>query len=123
MLGRRLLRRLNTPPVHLVGGVSAKDRAIPLAAVARVTSTVAEDVTGDSPPMQMQVISREPSGAGGRVEYVLQAYQFAGRYAFATENGRPVYTASTPAQRARGMYACDPATLKMSNGDEPYLAI
>lgn len=123
MLGRRLLRRLNTAPAHLTGGVSVKDRTIPLAAVARVRSGVVEDVTGASPDVLMQVISREPSGAGGRVEYVLQSYQFAGRYAFATDNARPVYTASSDAQRARGLYACDPVTLKMSNGEEPYRAI
>ncbi len=123
MLGRRLLRRLNTAPAHLVGGVSAKDRAIPLAAVARVQSGVIEDATGASPAVLMQVISREPSGAGGRVEYVLQSYQFGGRYGFATETARPDYVASNEPQRARGFYACDPLTLKMSNGDEPYLAI
>lgn len=123
MLGRRLLLRLNTAPAHLTGGVSTKDRAIPLAAAVRVRSSVIEDADGNHPETMMQVISREPSGAGGRVEYVLQAYQFSGRYAYATENARPVYLASTPAQRARGMYACDPVTLKMSNGDEPYRAI
>ncbi|MFO1202993.1 MAG: hypothetical protein U1E58_10205 [Tabrizicola sp.] len=123
LVGRRLLRRLNTAPAHLVGGVSVKDRAVPLAAVARVTSGVIEDEVGRSPVRLMQVISREPSGAGGRVEYVLQAYQFAGRYGFATENARPTYPASNDAQQTRGMYACNPATLKMSNGDEPYLAI
>lgn len=123
MLGRRLLRRLNTAPAHLVGGVAVKDRGIPLAAVARVRSGVIEDETGGSPVRLMQAISREPSGAGGRVEYVLQSYQFAGRYGFATETARPGYLASTEAEQARGMYACDPVTLKMSNGDEPYLAI
>jgi hypothetical protein len=123
LVGRRLLRRLNTAPAHLVGGVSVKDRAVPLGAVARVTSKVIEDEVGGSPVRLMQVISREPSGAGGRVEYVLQSYQFAGRYGFATENARPSYAASSDSQRARGLYACDPITLKMSNGDEPYLAI
>lgn len=122
-LGRRLLGRFKTAPRHLTVRVDPKDRTIPLAAVVEVTSRQFQDDTGNSLPNLMQVISREPTGAGGEVEYVLQAYQFAGRYAYATENTRPVYLASSAAQRARGFYACDPVTLKMSNGEEPYRAI
>lgn len=123
MLGRRLLSRFNTAPIRLRATVSVKDRNIPLAAVVRVASDVFEDATGQSAPRLMQVISREPTGEAGEVEYILQAFQFGGRYGFATENARPSYTASTDEQRARGMYACNPVTLKMSNGDEPYRAI
>lgn len=123
VLGRRLLRRLNTAPKRLAAEVSPKDRQIPLAAVCPVETDVMQDDVGRPKPQSMQVISRAPTGHGGKVQLVLQAYQFAGRYAFATQNDRPDYLASSEAQRARGMYACDPVTLKMSNGDEPYLAI
>lgn len=122
-LGRRLLSRFKTAPRHLTVMVDPKDRAVPLAAVVELTAKAVQDDYGDSLPTLMQVISREPSGAGGDVEYTLQAYQFAGRYAYATENTRPSYLASSAAQRARGFYACDPVTLKMSNGEEPYRAI
>jgi hypothetical protein len=122
-LGRRLLGRFRVAPRHLTVRVDPKDRTIPLAAVVEVTTRQLQDDTGASLPTLMQVISREPTGAGGDVEYVLQAYQFAGRYAYATENTRPNYLASSEAQRARGFYACDPVTLKMSNGEEPYRAI
>lgn len=122
-LGRRLLARFKNAPRHLTVTVDPKDRQIPLAAVVEVTTRQFQDENGESLPTLMQVISREPNGPGGDVEYVLQAFQFAGRYGYATENTRPVYLASSAAQRARGMYACDPVTLKMSNGDEPYRAI
>jgi hypothetical protein len=122
-LGRRLLSRFKSAPRLLTVRVDPKDRTIPLAAVCLVSTRQFQDDTGESLPTLMQVISREPTGAGGDVEYRLQAYQFAGRYAYATENTRPVYLASSEAQRARGFYACDPVTLKMSNGDEPYRAI
>lgn len=122
-LGRRLLGRFKYAPRHLTVRVDPKDRTIPLAAVVEVSTRQFQDDTGNSLPSLMQVISREPTGAGGEVEYILQAYQFGGRYAYATENTRPSYAASSEAQRARGFYACDPVTLKMSNGDEPYRAI
>ena len=122
-LGKRLLARFKTAPRRVKGRVDPKDRAIPLAAVAEVTTRQFQDDIGESLPALMQIISREPTGAGGDVDYVLQAFQFAGRYAYATENTRPNYAASNAAQRARGMYACNTATLKMSNGDEPYRAI
>lgn len=122
-LGRRLLRRFKVAPRRLTITVDPKDRTIPLAAVVEVTTRQLQDETGASLPTLMQVISREPTGPGGEVEYTLQEYQFAGRYCYATDNARPTYSTSSAAQRARGMYACDPATLKMSNGDEPYRAI
>lgn len=122
-LGRRLLSRFVAAPRRLRLTVDKKDRAIPLAAVVEVTSRVLQDATGAALPSLWQVISREPTGAGGDVEYTLQAFEFKGRYGYATENGRPTYAASSAAQRARGMYACVTATLKMSNGDEPYRAI
>lgn len=123
VLGRRLLRRLNTAPKRLTAEVAPKDRQIPLAAVCPVQTDVMQDDIGRPLAQNMQLISRAPTGHGGKVQLVLQAYQFAGRYAYATENTRPDYVASSEAQRARGMYAADPFTLKMSNGDEPFLAI
>lgn len=122
-LGKRLLARFKNAPRRFRLTVDPKDRTIPLAAVAELTTRQVQDAYGASLPVLAQMMSREPSGPGGDVEYVLQAFQFAGRYAYATENTRPVYGASSDAQRARGFYACDPVTLKMSNGDEPYRAI
>lgn len=121
-LGKRLLSRFVNAPRRLVLTVDPKDRTIPLAAVVEVTTRLLQDETGASNPQFWQVISREPSGPGGDVELVLQAYTFGPRYAYATEDTRPTYLASTRAQRLRGMYACDPVTLKMSNGDDPYRA-
>jgi len=122
-LGRRLLARFRVAPRHLTVTLDPKDRTIPLAAVVEVTTRQFQDDYGQSLPTLMQVISREPTGTDGEVEYVLQAYQFAGRYGYATENTRPSYAASSAAQRARGMYACGTLTLKMSDGSEPYRAI
>lgn len=122
-LGVRLLSRFVNGARRLVLTVDCKDRAIPLAAVVEVTTNLIQDETGAPLSGKWQVISREPTGPGGDVEYILQAYQFAGRYGYATESTRPSYSASSAVQRARGFYACNSATLQMSNGDEPYRAI
>lgn len=122
-LSNRLLNRFAVAPVRVVLTLDAKDRAIGLADVLSVTSSGVLDETGKPVATLLQVVRRSEPDRGHRVEITAQAFQFSGRYAYATENGRPTYAASTAAQRARGMYACGNSTLKMSNGDEPYRAV
>ncbi len=122
-VSKRLLKRLNTAPMRARVKVDAKDRDIALGDVATVSARIFTDATGATEDRQMQVIGRSEPKPGHEVELIMQAYQFTGRYAYATENTRPTYTASTAAQKARGMYACDNVTLRMSNGDLPYQAI
>lgn len=119
----RILNRFARPPVRVTMTLPATAREIGLAAVLRVLTRGRQDVTGRPVPVMLQVLRRAEAKRGHSVTLTAQAYQFSGRYGYATQNTRPDYPASTPAERARGMYACDPLTLKMPNGDEPYRAI
>lgn len=119
----RLLKRFNTPPIRVKARVAWKDHPIEIADVVNLASRVFQDATGADQVRPMQVIGRSDPTPGHEIELTLQDYAFAGRYGYATENARPSYAASSAAERARGMYACNPSTLKMSNGDEPYRAI
>lgn len=119
----RLLNRFAVAPIRTTLTLSVRGRDIGLASVLRLSSRLVQDVTGRPAPELVEVVQRSEPKRGATVRIVAQLSQFSGRYCYATENTRPDYASSTAAQRARGMYACDPVTLKMSNGDEPYRAI
>ena len=82
-----------------------------------------QDDTGREIEGLFQVTQRSEPRAGERIKIVVQSYQFAGRFAYATANDSPIYALATPAQRDPGMFACDPITLKMPDGSPPYEAI
>ena len=82
-----------------------------------------QDDTGREIEGLFQVTQRSEPRAGERIKIVVQSYQFAGRFAYAMPNGSPKYLPATAAQRDPGMFAADPITLKMPNGDPPYEAI
>jgi hypothetical protein len=123
VLSSRLLRRFNSPPIHARMRLDAKDAAIPLTAVLRVTSQAFLDVTGKPLPTLMQVISRSDPEPGHEIELIAQAYQFAGKYGYSTEDSCPVYIYATVAQKARGEFACDDTTLLLPDGFPAYEAI
>jgi len=54
---------------------------------------------------------------------LLQKFTFDKRYGFITENTRPLYTASSDAQKARGAYFVDENTLEVGDGGKPYVFI
>lgn len=123
VLSKRLLNRFRLAPVRYRIRLDAKDTAIGLADVAMITSEALQDDVGRGVAVPVQIVGRSEPVPGHEIEVIAQAYAFSGRYGYATENTRPTYAASSAAQRARGFYACDSTTLKMSNGDEPYRAI
>src|SRR3989338_8121073 len=123
VLSKRLLNRFRLAPVRYRIRLDAKDTAIGLADVAMITSAALQDEVGRGVAVPVQIVGRSEPVPGHEIELIAQAYAFTGRYGYATENTRPTYAASSAAQRARGFYACDSTTLKMSNGDEPYRAI
>lgn len=119
ILGRRFLQRFVRPPVRYVMEVDASDD-MALTDVATLTSRDISAPDGRSYEQLVQITARADKVSGHRVELKAQAFRFDGRYAYLTENSRPSYLASTPAQRARGAYFCNDSTLRMSNGDEAY---
>lgn len=120
---RRLLKRFDTTPKYATLTLDAKDRHIRLTDVIRLTTAGLQDETGATETALYQVTQRSEAKAGERIRIVAQSYQFSGRFGYATPNDSPTYLMAAPAQRDPGMFACDPVTLRMPNGDPPYEAI
>lgn len=123
ILSRRLLNRFRLAPVQVKIRLDAKDAGIDLTSVLAVQSGQITDDTGAVVATPMQVISRSEPKAGHEIEIVAQSYQFNGRYGYATQNTCPTYAAASDAQRARGCFAVNDATLKFGDGTGPYKAI
>ena len=119
----RLLKRFDTAPTYVTLTLDAKWAAIQLADVVRLRTRGVQDEIGAEKTSLFQVIQRSEPRAGQRMQIVVQSYQFKGRFAFATPNASPVYGSANAAQRDPGIFAADPVTLKMPNGDPPYEAI
>ncbi|AWB48883.1 hypothetical protein HYN69_10550 [Gemmobacter aquarius] len=123
VISKRVLNRFAKQPIRARVHLDQKDGAISLVDVLEVQTGAFQDATGASGNRRMQAIGIADLVPGHEIEVTAQDFDFNSKYGYATENTRPAYTLSTPAQKLRGMYACDNTTLKMSNGDEPYRAI
>jgi hypothetical protein len=122
VLSLRLLYRFNSAPLKVIMTLDAKDSAIGLTDVLRVTSTIFADATGRAVPLLLQVIGRSDPVPGHEIELTAQAYQFAGRYGYCTPDTYPEYDTATAAQRLAGEFAC-PDALTFSDNSGPYEAI
>lgn len=120
ILSRRLLNRFNRQPVLYEIKLDIKDDC-ELVDVVQLSSRVAQDDTGAIATQLMQVIKREDDRSGHSIKITAQKFQFDGRYGYVTENTRPVYTASSAAQKARGAYFVDEGTLLFGDGTGPYV--
>lgn len=119
ILGTRLLNRFRWSPSRYKMTIRY-DQDIKLTDVIRVNSRIHQDDTGLNLDKLMQVEKITIDKPKFQATIEAQTYQFDQRYGFITENTRGTYTASTDAQRARGVYFCDNTTLKMTNGDNAY---
>jgi len=119
VLSKRLLNRFNRQPIEYVIEVDASD-TVDLVNVLRLSSRVAADEAGKPLAQLMQVIQVDDVKVGHKVRITAQKFQFDGRYAYFTENTRPVYDSSTDAQKARGAYWSDGTNL-FSDGTGPYV--
>lgn len=118
VLGRRFLQRFRRQPVRYSMRVDAKDdRALTDVVILR--SRDIADATGRPVDQLAQIISREDVVTGNTVDLEAQAFRFDRLYAYFTENTRPTFLASTPAQKARGAYWAG-ADGKMSDGSDSY---
>jgi hypothetical protein len=120
----RMLKRFEKTPrkaeITLDAGIYGE---IQLTDVIRLNTSGLQSEIGGTETALFEVISRSEPMPGERIKIVAQSYQFSGRFGYATANDVPTYIDATPAQRDPGMFACDPITLKMPNGDQPYEAI
>lgn len=85
-------------------------------------SRIVADESGKSYPQLMQVIRRDDVKNGHSLKVKAQKFQFDQRYAYVTDNTRPLYSASSDAQKARGAYIVDETTLTFpSDNTGPYV--
>lgn len=117
----RLLNRYRRAPVSYNVTVDMKDD-VELTDVISLNTYIVTDETGLITPKLTQVYYRKDDPSGTRVKVKLQGFQFDQRYGKITENSRPTYTLSTPAQREKGTYIVGPS-LTFSDGTGPYQII
>lgn len=87
-LSRRLLKRFRSAPLHV--RLTLDDAApVGLGDVVKLRAGLIQDDTGATPDRAVQVIQRAERPDRAEVEITCQAFDFVGRFAFATENGRP----------------------------------
>lgn len=116
ILSIRLLNRFKALPVRYEVTVDYRDD-VAIADVVSLTSDVITSPTGIPEEQLTQVIKREDIEAGHKLRMTLQRFQFDQRYAYFTENTRPVYTSSTDAQKERGAYWVGVTELFGDGGD------
>lgn len=123
VLSSRLLKRFSATPVQVKVTLDAKDTAIRLTDVLRVTSRIFADTTGKPIPTLLQVTGRSDPTPGHSIELTAQAYQFSGRYGYATPDASPDYAGASAAQKLAGEFAVDDATLIFPDNTPAYEAI
>jgi len=109
-----LLFRYGINPLYVTLSLDAKDRAIKVGDVVRITHRALVDDTGEPFPTILQVIRRLENDPGHRVEYRCQIFGFVNRYGYIMANGSPDYDDATEDEREEGMW--------ISEDDEPYFS-
>lgn len=114
----RLLNRFKRAPVNYEITVDEKD-SLELLDVVRLNTYASTDETGNPRSTLCQVFYRAEDKAGSTVKLKLQAFQFDAEYGRITNNARPVYSASTDAQKDAGTYFVGPS-LMFGDGRSAY---
>lgn len=118
-LAARLLSRYKATPRYLTISLDAKDRAVKVGDVLRITTRTITDSEGNVRPVLWQVISENEIKPGETIVYDCQTYSFIGRFAVYMADGTTTYDLATEAQRnAGGWYANDDG--EMSDGSQGY---
>lgn len=120
---RRLVARYLKTPRYLTISLDAKDRAIKVGTVLRVTTRTITDTEGNERPVLWQVISENEIKPGMTVIYDCQTYAFVGAFGVYMAEGSPVYTVAAaglgPDERPSGAWYAGPDG-KMSDESEGY---
>jgi hypothetical protein len=121
-LSLRLLKRLNTPPIHYTILLDAELKNLNLADVLELDSRVSTDETGLPVKRLLQIIRRTEKKSGHELEVEAQSFRYDGKYGQIMANGSPVYGSATETQKRLGAFFVGP-TLKFGDGGDPYLFI
>jgi len=114
-----LLKRLRDNPRYLTISLDAKDRAYWTADILDVIHRNLVDDTGSTAATRWQVISAEEKRHGEEVEYVLQRFDFTGKYGIWMADDAPVYDDATDDEKLAGAWWSD-ADGKMGDGSDGY---
>lgn len=114
-LSLRLLRRLNTPPVHYTIVLDAELKDINLADVIELDSRVSTDATGLPVKKLLQVIRRTEKKSGHEVEVEAQSFRYDGQYGKIMANGSPVYSAASKTQKDNGAFFLGPGLTEFAD--------
>lgn len=103
-LAKRMLNRFRDPPTVYDIVMDEKDYGIKLIDVVEVTSSKITDETGKAVPTLLQITKKTETKPGIEFEVRAQAFQYTSKYGSITENSRPDYPSSSPAQKSFGAY-------------------
>ncbi len=123
LISWRLLKRFSASPVQIKVKLDAKDIAIGLTDIVELESNSIQDATGLPILTAFQVIAKSEPILGHEIELTLQAYPFDARYGFSADNARGNYGVATKAQKKRGTYIVNSASLLFADGEGPYRLI
>lgn len=118
-LSLRLLKRLNTPPVHYTIVLDAVLKSVNLADVIELDSRVATDETGLPVKKLLQIIRRTEKKSGHEVEVETQSFRYDGRYGQVMVNTAPDYGVASDTEKRLGAFFVG-ASLVFSDGAPPY---
>lgn len=118
-LSIRLLKRLNTPPVHYTIVLDADYSTLKLADVLEVSSRVVTDETGLPVKELVQIFRKTEKKSGHEVEFETQAFFYDGKYGAIMANGSPVYSSASDTQKRLGAFMVG-SSLVFSDGGLPY---
>lgn len=118
-LSLRLLRRLNTPPVHYTILLDAELKSLNLADVVELDSRISTDATGLPVKKLLQIIRRTEKKSGHEIEIEVQSFKYDGRYGKIMTNGSPVYGSASELQKDNGAFFVG-VTQEFSDEGLPY---
>jgi hypothetical protein len=118
----RYLARFRDPPRAVTWRADIAGKAkYPVAGLVDMTSRVLVDDDGAELATTLQILASREVEPGAVIEVKGQTFEFAGRFGYITENGRPDYGASSAAEKASGTYIVDGSTLTFADGSGPYV--
>lgn len=100
----RMLRRFNTAPVTYKVRIDNKDNALSLTDVVRLSTRVAQDVTGKPTPKLTQIRHKATRKEHGWTDIELQDFLFNGEFRVIAPNDAPVYGSASQAQKDQFAY-------------------
>jgi hypothetical protein len=121
-LSLRLLKRLNTPPIHYTIILDAVLKDLNLADIVKIDSRISTNETGLPVSKLLQIIRRTEKKSGHEIEVEAQSFLYDERYGQIMLNTSPVYGAASDDEKRFGSFLVG-SSLVFFDGTSPYLFI